>query len=671
MRNVEVQIGGKKIPFESLSYRKNVNLSTIDDFTLTVPSNITGLTKGDLVKIYVDGLLDFKGFYEGRELRDFGESGTLFTLKGRSVSAKLDYRIVQRELYSNTDPGNIVKGLNAPYDKFEFSNIYTATCQDDQDCYIDSANPNNNYNVGNILRNGTQKVEGSPARHWRSLLRMATPSNLSGVSVKYARIWLYVTAKDRFIDGFVPGDICLHRVTSSWTETGPTWNNQPTHNGTATVNFGQPTTLGWISGDVKSDIQLFADGTSNYGWKIKDSVEYEGPNLGKYWLDERSREYPTESTRPYIKLVYRKNESPYVDATASHNAGEALLACDSDTSTAWESGVNQAIDQYWKLDLGSSINLTRIVFLQDDTKYARNWKVEISTNGTDWTKIAEGASSTSPVIVVSISPMSARYVRIVITIAASYGWKILEVEAYKSTTGAILSEGAVLNFGAQVGMRFDYRKRLECIQEVADAIGWDAYATWDESSDYLNFQPRGEDKSDTVRFISGMNLKSVNVKDDIVTLINHLFVLGHGEGSEQLRAIKKDQSSIDTYGLHEAAVESKNLINQDLLNEFADALFDEVKTPQIMLEDMQVEDRYSIDSYNPGDYVYVRNDTLGIDDKFRVYTAERRFPGDETTITAGNKRVDLTTFMRSWLIKNTQLWADSSQEIDARTLVEP
>jgi hypothetical protein len=57
-------------------------------------------------------------------------------------------------------------------------------------------------------------------------------------------------------------------------------------------------TLSW---NVASDVQLYADGTSNFGWRIADSAE--GANSNRQGTF-RTRETGTASQRPSLSITY-------------------------------------------------------------------------------------------------------------------------------------------------------------------------------------------------------------------------------------------------------------------------------------------------------------------------------------------------------------------------------
>ena len=95
----------------------------------------------------------------------------------------------------------------------------------------------------------------------------------------------------------------VHRVTGAWTETGVTWNNQPAVTGTASASAVTGTTgdvrLAW---NVTSDVQAFAQGTANAGWRIADTSE--SSSASGLAASFRSREYAAAADRPRLVIKY-------------------------------------------------------------------------------------------------------------------------------------------------------------------------------------------------------------------------------------------------------------------------------------------------------------------------------------------------------------------------------
>ena len=65
----------------------------------------------------------------------------------------------------------------------------------------------------------------------------------------------------------------LRRVTAAWTETGVTWNTQPTVAATFAAVLTVPATAQCVLVDATADVQAWVDGAANCGWRITDQDE--------------------------------------------------------------------------------------------------------------------------------------------------------------------------------------------------------------------------------------------------------------------------------------------------------------------------------------------------------------------------------------------------------------
>ena len=119
----------------------------------------------------------------------------------------------------------------------------------------------------------------------------------SGSRVETATLSLYLAT--------APGASRTHqarRVTATWDEMTLTWSNQPAVAGAATSNVSTGTTSGVVlTWDVEVDVQAFANGTSNFGWRVADATEGALPaQEGRY----SSAENATVNQRPSLSITY-------------------------------------------------------------------------------------------------------------------------------------------------------------------------------------------------------------------------------------------------------------------------------------------------------------------------------------------------------------------------------
>jgi hypothetical protein len=139
-------------------------------------------------------------------------------------------------------------------------------------------------NFGASTTSDVSSASGANQRLYaRFDLAGCTPAIPATATVRLATLRLYastLSSNCRTLDIF--------RVTSAWTESGLTWNNQPfgtTINNPAqasrtdSFDAGTPGSCenkvtGYVTGAiVTGDVAAFASGTSNYGWMIRDDTE--------------------------------------------------------------------------------------------------------------------------------------------------------------------------------------------------------------------------------------------------------------------------------------------------------------------------------------------------------------------------------------------------------------
>ena len=173
--------------------------------------------------------------------------------------------------------------------------ISTCTLTPNADTYADGAVLNQGANFGTATQ---LHVRSDTLGNKRSFVRFNVSSCIpSGARIKTATLSLFLAS--------APGASRTHqlrRVTASWGETTLTWSNQPAVAGAATGNVSTGTTnnvtLSWT---VLADVQAFADGTANNGWRVADSAEGAlGAQEGRY----NSREHATVSQRPSLAITY-------------------------------------------------------------------------------------------------------------------------------------------------------------------------------------------------------------------------------------------------------------------------------------------------------------------------------------------------------------------------------
>ncbi|MFF3723731.1 discoidin domain-containing protein [Streptomyces erythrochromogenes] len=132
-----------------------------------------------------------------------------------------------------------------------------------------------------------------------------------------------------------------------------------------------------------------------------------------------------------------------VTASSTEGAGTpAAAAVDGDNGTRWSS---QFADPQWiQVDLGAPARLSQVV-LRWETAHARAYRIELSTNGTDWTTAHSTAAGPGGVQTLDITG-TARHVRVYGTQrATAWGYSLWEFQVYGTTdTGPTLPGGGDL-----------------------------------------------------------------------------------------------------------------------------------------------------------------------------------------------------------------------------------
>ncbi len=168
----------------------------------------------------------------------------------------------------------------------------------DQDCSAVQLS-NSNDNTDALYFGRDTLINGGSL--WRAFIRFnigALPTNPSSVKL---RVWVSSTQYDD------SASFSIHQVTSSWTETGPTWSSQPTYNTSPasaiaiTPQGPKAPPGGWYECDITNLYNTWKAGT-NYGLMIKaDESAYGTKTLVK------SRSNSDTASLPQLVLVSAGN----------------------------------------------------------------------------------------------------------------------------------------------------------------------------------------------------------------------------------------------------------------------------------------------------------------------------------------------------------------------------
>jgi len=170
------------------------------------------------------------------------------------------------------------------------------------------------WNLNPSTNAGT--VEDFIAAYWtwsgtpgvlRSLIQFDLSSIPSNVTINSAKLSLYYNPTSAANGQAGNNTSWLQRVTSSWTEDGVTWNNQPTTTTVGEASLAQSTTSNqdYPNINVLNMVNYFyAHPTKNYGFMLRLKDETSLYSSMKF----ASSDYSDASRHPKLKICYTQNE---------------------------------------------------------------------------------------------------------------------------------------------------------------------------------------------------------------------------------------------------------------------------------------------------------------------------------------------------------------------------
>lgn len=116
-------------------------------------------------------------------------------------------------------------------------------------------------------------------------------------------------------------------------------------------------------------------------------------------------------------------------ASSSNSSGTGpSKAIDGSTLSYWQSGSSGT--QWLRVDLGSSRSVSRVVVNWNGSNYARSYRIETSSDGTNWTTRFSTTSGTSGTKTHTFSAAAVRYVRLTCTSAYVSSYRVNEFEVW-------------------------------------------------------------------------------------------------------------------------------------------------------------------------------------------------------------------------------------------------
>ena len=188
------------------------------------------------------------------------------------------------------------------------------------DSYVFQKIPSINYGSESYL--DVSNNYGNNSSDWqRQLLMKFNLSTIPSITnITQAQLYLYYYDYEK--NDTVGRNLSIRRITSNWDENNLTWNNRPTNSSKNTSNSVVPSSFGWMSWNVLSDIQgLIKEGDKNYGWQIMDLKCWGAFDIPvtKFKSKETQTDY-----KPFLKISYSTPLIPYTHGIYQGNADDEI-----------------------------------------------------------------------------------------------------------------------------------------------------------------------------------------------------------------------------------------------------------------------------------------------------------------------------------------------------------
>ena len=586
-----IEINGTPYYYVTAGYEQTVDPNP-DTFEVELERKY-GIAANSIVVFKRDGTAVFRGIVRKRPLGFGLQSYEKEVISGFDTLIKLSDLITQRELFE-TEPSDIARALLQPCaihqwkdDKFD-----TAKWAFDAGTGVGSQSSDNDVlTLTNTGGSGTY------------VFSKRTALAIYPGQAQFFLARLYGGADAKYKIRFICSDGSQYDVESGWPATPDSWTVKLYDLSNAVLVSGE----GSILGKTIIEIRLYtykdvAGSVSNYFDYLIFSTSIQ---TGQSPLDEEKWA-----------------------GSASVNSADAWKTFDRDLNTWWStSPANQTNGQWLKIDLSKLQKICRVVVQHTPDKYVRNYKIETSPDNSVWTERASKTNNPCKIIDETFSfdgvGVECRYVRITCTADYAIDWDVEEIYVYgpdgssglePSSTG-----GEFADYGSSIKVRFDYENRLNAFAKIAKIIGWEF---WVDADDKVHFkEQRGQSRAITFTVGTNVELTSRDIDDKIG---NWIVLLGRGEGVNQLVVVRKDQTSIDTYGKRMLPVSEKDMIDAGAMIKRADEILASMKDP-VEAVGLNVLDTGVGLTFEAGDTVTITDPHTGLSGSNRLLSVTRRW----------------------------------------------
>ncbi len=394
----------------------------------------------------------------------------------------------------------------------------------------------------------------------------------------------------------------------------------------------------------------------------------EDPKAGGFWLN-----YYVDKV---AKFYLHQCESDEVAVGVQHRIGWGLrpdswiptaIATESGTSvnyikdrlnvaTWWSLGRNQALGDWFKVDLTTAKSVTGIrVENRRNNEYVRHYKIQYSTDNINWNDISGASGNNDHTlsycnIVEAFTPITARYWRIYCTENYASDWSITQIYIYTGTADisgislGTLDTGGFLNDQA---LDFTWGRRSETLYKLAESmvtanLPWEYWVT---NAGAMNLRiRRGSDKSASIEFRYSSEFADIKYKESYIDRADRVRVLGKGSGHDQ------DLTSSDWQGSgdYELVVADKQAENKTEANIKALSVLEEQATEIISIKCIIEDDPYTTGDWDIGDDVTLTDYFTGASGSYRIKKMQIKYDnnGEVITLEAGFRWLEINDILK-------------------------
>ncbi|NUO84368.1 discoidin domain-containing protein, partial [candidate division KSB1 bacterium] len=157
-------------------------------------------------------------------------------------------------------------------------------------------------------------------------------------------------------------------------------------------------------------------------------------------------------------------------------------ANDGNTSNYWRSGSVSGSNptNWWRVDLGATQTVARIVVRWKDSYFAKVYDIQISDDDANWATVYTNNAGAKGVQDISFAPSSARYVRIYMRANQKSNYRIIEFEVYASGSlgkGLLGAEEKDAIIPAEIALEQNYPNPFNPSTNISFALTEEAHVT--------------------------------------------------------------------------------------------------------------------------------------------------------------------------------------------------